>query len=100
MGWNNFPENWEKDIKTIKILPEDTIPKKLVIGNKYHLSWASNKAMVWILKSYNSTHAFLETPRTKKKLSSKITDLRELNKQSLTNANLRIKNYERQKTRI
>lgn len=92
MSWNNFPENWEKDVKTIVILPEDTILKQLVIGSKYHLSWASSKSMVWVLKNYNSTHAFLETPRTKKQLSSKITDLRELNKQALQNANKRIKN--------
>ena len=95
MSWSNFPENWEKDVETIVILPEDTIPKQLVIGNKYHLSWASNKAMVWVLKSYNSTHAFLETPRTKKQLSSKITDLRELNKQALQNAQKRIKKYKK-----
>lgn len=90
MSLSNFPENWEKNIPEIKILPEDYIPKKLEIGKKYHLSWASSRAMVWVLKSYNANYVFLETPKTKKLLVSKISDLRELNKYVLMNAKQRI----------
>jgi hypothetical protein len=91
-----YPENWEKDCKVLpKPLPEDHIPKTLVFGEKYHLSWASNYAMVWVLKSWNSTHAFLETPRTKKPLSAKIADLREINSNVLKNQTKRLKSYQK-----
>lgn len=100
MSWNNYPENWETESIEIKILPEDHTPKKLIVGDKYHVSWANNNAMVWILKGYDEIYAFLQTPKSKKDLTVKITDLRDLNKKVRQNAKLRIYNYGKSKTRI
>ncbi len=92
MSWSNFPENWEKDVEEVKILPEDYIPKKLDIGRKYHTSWQSNPRYAWKLKAIGDTLAMLINPRTGKEFDCKISDLRETNKQALQNAQKRIKN--------
>lgn len=73
------------------IITEDHIPKEFVIGRKYHLSWATNRAMVWVLKGYDSTYASLETPKTKKVLLTKLRDLREINTFVIQNAKKRIR---------
>lgn len=92
MGWNNFPENWETDGVVIEVLEEDRIPKELHIGEKYHCSWASSKAMVWVLKDINGSQVILETPRTKKQIQTNVSSLRVLNKVAMQNARKRIKN--------
>ena len=48
MGWSNYPENWEKDVEPIEVLDIDKVPTKLIVGTKYHCSWASHAGMVWI----------------------------------------------------
>ena len=92
MGWNNFPENWEKDCKPqTEILEIDRIPQQLIVGNKYHCNWASSKGMVWVLvNTYNNT-AVLQTPRTKKTITTNINSLRVINKEALQNAKKRVK---------
>tara|TARA_R110000822_G_scaffold227017_2_gene359696 strand:- start:1276 stop:1551 length:276 start_codon:yes stop_codon:yes gene_type:complete len=70
----------------IKVLEIDSIPTQYVIGNKYHLSWASNRGYVWVLKSIQGDVVVLETPKTKKVLLAKIKDLRETNKGTTANA--------------
>lgn len=75
----------------VEILPVDYIPKEFVVGRKYHLSWATNRGMVWILKGNDSEYASLETPKTKKVLLAKLADLRELNRFALLNAKNRVR---------
>ena len=62
-------------------MAENNIPTKLVIGQKYHLAWA-NPACVWVLKSGpgSTGKVILETPKTKKQLEAKSSDLRLTNK--------------------
>jgi len=93
MGWNNFPENWEKDIEMIKILPEDYIPKKLDIGRKYHTSWQSNPRFSWTLISFSDISCRLKNKFNGKEFDCKISELRETNQNALFNARKRIKNY-------
>ena len=94
MGWNNYPENWEKDAPLIEILEIDRIPKELVLGEKYHCSWAQSRGMVWVLKAVSNNQATLETPRTKRRITTHINFLRVLNKVALKNASKRIKQQE------
>ena len=92
MGWNNYPENWEKDCAPQEpILEIDRIPTKLNLGEKYHCSWANSKAMVWVLKAISNNQATLETPRTKRTITTHINHLRVLNKVAQKNANKRAK---------
>ena len=92
MGWSNYPENWEKDVEPIEVLDIDKIPTELVVGTKYHCTWASHPGMVWILKSIHLNQATLETPRTKKIIQTHKDYLRHINKNALKQAKERIKN--------
>ena len=58
------------------------IPKKYVIGAMYTTSWANNSALKWQLKSYNGNNAILVTPKSKRELECKLTDLREVQHKS------------------
>lgn len=78
-----------KPIETT-ILEIDRIPKQLKIGQKYHCSWASS-GCVWVLKGMGSTGiVLLETPKTKKQLEAKASDLRLTNADALAEAKKRI----------
>jgi hypothetical protein len=67
--------------KTIYYKTDDLIavdsPK---IGEKYHLSWAKSKGMVWKLLSINGEDITMITPKTGKILRAKRKDLRHLRK--------------------
>ncbi len=63
-----------KHTNQIPLIPVD----KPRIGEKYHLSWAKSHGMVWKLKAIEGDEVILETPRTKKILKSKLSDLREI----------------------
>lgn len=91
MGWSNYPENWEKDSPQIEVLEIDRIPTQLNIGEKYHCSWANSRGMVWVLKGVANNQATLETPRTKRIITTHVNFLRVLNKVALKNASKRIK---------
>ena len=58
------------------------IPTEYVKGRKYHLAWAKNRGMVWKLVDYSREEdsATMVTPRTKKTLKTKLSDLRNINK--------------------
>jgi len=91
MGWNNFPENWETESNTPDILEIDKIPQKYIIGDKYHCNWATSNKLVWVLISINNNIATLQTPRTKRILTTNINSLRVTNKVALRNAIKRTK---------
>lgn len=92
MGWSNFPENWEKDAPQIEILDIDRVPTELTVGTKYHVTWASSKSMVWVLKGISQNNqAILETPRTKKIIHTHVHNLRHINKNALQQAKQRLK---------
>ena len=74
----------------LAILPEDALVTNPTIGNKYHLSWASSRGMVWKLKEIEGIWAFMETPKTGKPLTAKLCDLRERNYMIAYNAKRRI----------
>ena len=62
-----------------------TKPKKYEIGKLYHLSWAV-KGCVWKLKSFdNSGNCIMETPKTKKTIQAKLTDLYHTNSDAIAN---------------
>jgi len=92
MSWSNFPENWETDCPTIEILDIDKVPTELVVGTKYHCTWASKPGMVWVLKGISQNNqAILETPRTKKIIHTHVHNLRHINKNALIQAKQRLK---------
>jgi len=93
MSWSNFPENWEKDVEEVKILPEDKIPKKLLIGENYHTSWQSSPRFRFKLISHGDIYCKLKSHWSNHEFDCKITDLRETNSNALNNAHKRIKNY-------
>lgn len=97
MSLSNFTENWKKDITEIKILPEDYIPKQLVIGNIYRTSWQLSSRFRFKLISYGDMYCKLQSHFNGNTFDCKITDLKELNKQALYNAIQRIKNYKNDK---
>ena len=86
-----YPENWEKDVPHIEVLEIDRIPSELRVGQKYHCTWASHPGMVWVLKSVYLKQATLETPRTKKIITTNVDFLRHINKDALQRAKKRIK---------
>ena len=55
---------------------------KYVEGRKYHLSWAYSNKLVWKLISFDieKNEAVLETPRTKKRISTQLSALININK--------------------
>ena len=57
-------------------------PSRYVIGRKYHCSWAKNRGYVWILTAFNieNNAAELMTPKTKKKIKTELSSLRNINK--------------------
>lgn len=89
MGLSNFPENWEKDVKTIVITEEDKIVKQHVIGRKYHCSWASSNKMVWTLIDITNNIATLKT-KFGKEIKTNVNNLREINKFALVNTYKRL----------
>lgn len=99
MGWSNFPENWETDSKPqIEILDIDRVPIELTVGTKYHCTWASKPGMVWVLKGISQNNqAILETPRSKKTITTHVHNLRHINKNALFQAKQRIKKENRLK---
>jgi len=62
--------------KTDELIAVDS-PK---IGEKYHLSWAKKNGMVWVLTSIIGNDAIMMTPKTKKILRAKVSELRHLRK--------------------
>ena len=57
-------------------------PTEYVIGRSYHTSWAKNRGYVWQLLSFDESKnvAELETPKTKKRLTTQLSSLRDTNK--------------------
>lgn len=58
------------------------LPEEFVLGRPYHCSWAKNRGMVWILVEFNEelNVCTLRTPKTKKEIYAKLSDLRDVNK--------------------
>ena len=63
---------------------KDYVVNKPHIGQTYHLSWAYSKAMKWKLEGISSdgVTAFLITPKSKKRISSRVLDLRLTSKEA------------------
>lgn len=80
-----------RDRYNLAILPEDEIVTNPKLGAIYHLSWASKRGMKWRLMSVNGPWAYMETPRTKKPLTAKVADLREINSVIVAKAKRRIR---------
>lgn len=82
-------EFWEKK-SGIKILPQTHLENDLVVGRKYHCAWALSRGMVWRLITINGDMVTLRTPKTRKEIKVKKSDLRELNDQVIINAKQRV----------
>jgi hypothetical protein len=101
MGWSNFPENWEKDVPQIEITDIDRVPTELIIGTKYHVTWASKPGMVWVLKGISQNNqAILETPRSKKIIHTHVHNLRHINKNAFQQAKKRLKHENLKKDKV
>jgi hypothetical protein len=101
MGWDNFPENWETDAPQIEILDIDKVPIELTVGTKYHCTWAFSKGMVWVLKGISQNNqAILETPRSKKTITTHVHNLRHINKNALQQAKKRLKHENLKKDKV
>jgi hypothetical protein len=88
----SYPENWLKDIPYLPLQESDKVPKELKIGQKYHCTWASSSAMVWILIGIsNNNQAILQTPKTKRIVYTHINNLRLINKDAEQAAKIRYK---------
>jgi len=53
------------------------------IGAKYHLSWAKKHGMVWVLTAIDGDIAIMRTPKTKRVLRTKLSDLRHMRRTQL-----------------
>lgn len=96
MSWSNFPENWEKDAPEITILDTDKVPIELIIGTRYHCTWASKPGMVWVLVGISQNNqAILQTPRSKQIIHTHVNNLRHTNKNALLQAKNRLKREKR-----
>ena len=97
MGWNNFPENWETDAKPqIEILDIDKVPTELIIGTRYHCTWASKPGMVWVLVGISQNNqAILQTPRSRQIIHAHVNNLRQTNTNALLQAKNRLKKEKR-----
>ena len=63
----------------------DDIPKELIVGRKYHCSWAKSRGFVWFLvEGLPNGKVVLETPRTRKRLITDAASLRNINKYCTT----------------
>ena len=51
--------------------------EKPVISHKYHVSWAA-KGCVWRLIDIQGENAILQTPKTKKRITANLSDLRHI----------------------
>ena len=80
----------------VTAIEEDTLVKNPTVGVKYHLYWASNRGMVWILHNIQGDRVHLKTPKTGKSLYAWTKDLREINKNILVNARKRVESYKNQ----
>ncbi len=58
----------------------DDIPEELIIGRKYHCTWAKSRGMVWKLTEIRGQTAVPQTPKTRKEITTNISNLREINK--------------------
>jgi hypothetical protein len=74
-----------------KVIDADRIVHTHVIGESYHVAWANKTGMVWKLKALANGIAFLETPKTKRPMQTKISDLREVNRNVYANCEKRLK---------
>jgi hypothetical protein len=72
-----------------KVLPQDEIVENPTIDTKYHLVWAHKRGMVWVLVAIQGGTAVMQTPKTKRILSAKVSDLRHLNKHIIAKARRR-----------
>lgn len=65
---------------------EDYLVQNPVINEVYHLSWAKNRGMVWVLTYIKEPYAYMRTPKTWKSLRTKLSDLREVNRNVIKKA--------------
>jgi hypothetical protein len=74
----------------IKILEIDREPKILTLGQNYHCTWAA-KGCIWKLTGFvNSNQVELTTPRSKRKIYAKPSDLRLTESAAVVEAKKRI----------
>jgi hypothetical protein len=71
-----------KPTKSIQKLQNATVENPKV-GQRYHLSWAKKRGMVWVLKEIDGETCLMETLKTKKQLTTHISTLRLTNKSIL-----------------
>lgn len=74
-----------------RVIEEDLIVKTPQIGLNYHISWARKRGMLWKLERIENDIAYLKTPKTKKPIKCKVSELRETNNRANTNALKRLK---------
>jgi len=87
-------ESYLKDLEVMHnctIYPDDEIVNHPTIGELYHLSWAQSRGMVWKLIDFNGDKALMETPKTKKRLTTKLATLRHTNRSIVQKAKRREK---------
>ena len=82
-------------LEELNALPEDEIVIYPEINKRYHLSWASNRGMVWVLIAIQGDRGVMVTPKTKKMLNVRINDLRHTNRNIIEKKKRRIKNYKK-----
>lgn len=85
-----YQKDWEKRTG-IEIILQDHFPKEFLVGRKYHVAWAKKRGMVWRLKEIQGDMALLITPKSRKEIRVKKSDLRELNDMVFENAKQRAK---------
>lgn len=69
-------------VENIKMTKNGDIPKEIRNGRLYHCSWAKKKGFVWKLISHDEEkdEALMETPKSKKRMVTQLSSLRNVNK--------------------
>jgi hypothetical protein len=60
--------------------------KEPIIGLNYHISWARKRGMLWKLVKIVGDTAHLKTPKTKRPITCKVSELRETNNRANRNS--------------
>ncbi len=74
----------------IEFIDEDHIPLNYIPGLRYHLSWARNRGMSWVLVRVVNNIAYMKTPHTNKQLTTKLDTLRHTNQRVYDKARYRL----------
>lgn len=79
------------NLRKMGVIEEDFIVQVPKYGNIYHVTWAKQKGMQFKLLSIVGSTAYLETPKTHKRVTCERHELREINSRAIEKMLMRTK---------